>query len=85
MMNGFSWGGMWFGWIFWLLLLAVIIWAVVAITNNNNRKQQNYFPREEDALEILKKRYTRVEINKEQFERIKNDLHSRLLIGKKIS
>jgi len=49
MMNGFGWGGMWFGWLFRLILFGVIIWAIAAIANNNNRKQQNYFPREEDA------------------------------------
>ena len=74
MMNGMGWGGMWFGWIFWLVIIGVIIWAVVTITNN--RKQQNYFPRGEDALAILKKRYARGEINREQFEQMKNVLKS---------
>ncbi len=74
MMDGMGWGGMWFGWIFWLVIIGVIIWAVVTITNNNNRKQQKYFPRDEDVLEILKKRYARGEINKEQFEQMKKDL-----------
>lgn len=74
MMDGMGWGGMWFGWIFWLVIIGIIIWAVVTIVNNNNRKQKDYFPREEDALEILKKRYARGEINKEQFEQMKKDL-----------
>jgi hypothetical protein len=51
-------------------------WAVVTIVNNNNRKQQNYFPREDDTLEILKKRYARGEINCEQFEKMKKDLNN---------
>ncbi len=76
MMNGMGWGGMWFGWIFWLVIIGGIVWALVTMVNNNNRKQQNYFPREEDALEILKKRYARGEINREQFEQIKQDLNS---------
>ncbi len=67
---------MWFGWIFWLVIIGGIVWALVTMVNNNNRKQQNYFPREEDALEILKKRYARGEINREQFEQIKQDLNS---------
>ncbi len=74
MMNGMGWGGMWFGWIIWLVIIGGIVWAVVTIVNNNNRKQQNYFPREEDSLEILKKRYARGEINREQFEQMKQDL-----------
>ena len=77
MMNGFGWGGMWFGWIFWLLLLAVIIWAVVTIVNRNQGHGSNrYFPAHEDALEILKKRYAREEITREQFEQMKKDLNS---------
>lgn len=76
MFNGMGWGGMWFGWIFWLVIIGGIIWAVVTIAINNNRKQQNCFPREEDALEILKRRYARGEINREQFEQMKQDLNS---------
>ena len=75
MMNGMGWGGMWFGWIFWLVIIGVIIWVAVTVVNNNNRKQQNYFSREEDALEILKKRYANGEINKKQFEQMKKDLN----------
>ncbi len=75
MMDGMGWGGMWFAPIFWVVIIGVIIWAVVTIVNKNNRKQQNHFPREEEALEILKKRYARGEINREQFEQMKNDLN----------
>ncbi len=71
MMNGIRWGGMQFGWIFQLIIIGEIVWAVVTLVNNNNLKQQNYFPREEDALEILKKRSARGEINREQFEQMK--------------
>ncbi len=74
MMNGMEWGGMWFGWIIWLVIIGGIVWVVATIVNN--RKQQNYFPREEDALEILKKRYARSEITREQFEQMKRDLNS---------
>jgi putative membrane protein len=76
MLNEFSCGGMWYSWIFWLVIIVGIIWAVVFIVNNYNRKQQNYFPREEDALEILKKRYARGEISREQFEQMREDLNS---------
>ncbi len=71
MMNGIGWGGMWLDWFFWLVIIGGIVWAVVTLVNNNNLKQQNYFPREEDALEILKKRSARGEINREQFEQMK--------------
>jgi len=71
-----GWGGMWFGGIFWLLILGLIVWAVITLVNNNNRRNsQNYLPpSEEDALEILKKRYARGEITREQFDQMKRDL-----------
>jgi len=74
MMNGMGWGGMWFGWLFWLVIIGVIIWVAVTVVNNNNRKQQNYISREEDALDILKQRYAKGEITKEEFEEMKRDV-----------
>ncbi|GBD88275.1 hypothetical protein BMS3Abin03_02210 [bacterium BMS3Abin03] len=75
MMNGMNWGGMWFGWIFGLVILGLVIWAIVFFARNSGNSQ-NQLPREEDALEILKKRFARGEINKEQFEQMKQDLNS---------
>ncbi|MHB8337641.1 MAG: SHOCT domain-containing protein [Ignavibacteriaceae bacterium] len=75
MMDGMGWSGMWFGWIFWLVLLVVIIWVVITIVNRSPRYgSQEPLPRREDALEILKKRYARGEISREQFEQMKKDL-----------
>jgi putative membrane protein len=74
-MNGMGWGGMWFGWIFGIVILVVIIWVIVT-SISNSKNSQNYLPREDDALEILKKRYARGEISKEQFEQMKKDLNS---------
>lgn len=77
MMNGIGFGGgMLFGWIIWLVIIGGIIWVVATIVSNNNRKQQNIFPHKEDALDILKNRYARGEINREQFEQMKQDLNS---------
>ena len=77
MMDGMGWGGMWFGWVFWLVFLAAIIWVVVTIVNKNQKSGSNEpVPPREDALEILKKRYARGEITKEQFEQMKRDLQS---------
>jgi len=77
-MNGMGWGGMWFGWIFGIIILGVVIWAIVSLirNTNNSRNSQNYLTHEENALEILKRRYARSEINKEQFEQMKKDLNS---------
>ena len=57
------------------LIIGLIIWGIVTITNNN-RNQRNYFPPQEEALEILKKRYARGEITREQFEQMKRDLQA---------
>lgn len=77
MMNGMGFGGMWFGWLFWLVILAVIVWAVVTVVNKNQKNNYNGNPlRHGDALEILKERYARGEINRDQFEQMKRDLTS---------
>ena len=69
--NGFM-GGMWFGWIFWIAIIVLIIWLVV---NQSNRNRQNYQPpKQESAIDILKKRYAKGEISKEEFERMKKDI-----------
>lgn len=69
MMNGF--GGMWFGWIFWIVILAVIIWVVIQFTNRKNNIGQSSG---ESPLDILKKRYANGEISKDEFDRMKKDL-----------
>lgn len=77
MMDGMGWGGMWFGPFFWLLIIGVIIWVVVISINNSRRKDlSNNFPQQESALDILKKRYAKGEITKEEFEQMKRDLNS---------
>lgn len=66
------WGnGMWFGWIFWVAIIGLIIFLVL----NQNRRRENYYPpNQETALDIIKKRYAKGEINKEQFDQMKKDL-----------
>ncbi|HMN50277.1 MAG TPA: SHOCT domain-containing protein [Ignavibacteriaceae bacterium] len=69
--DGFM-GGMWYGWIFWLLILIVIGWVIVNQMNKNKRDTQ--LPQQDSAINILKKRYAQGEISKEEFERMKKDL-----------
>ena len=74
MFHGWMWGGgMWFGWIFWLVIIGVIVWLVMN-QSGRNRNQNQVNPHQESHLDILKKRYARGEINKEQFEQMKKDL-----------
>ncbi len=69
-----------FGGIFGILLIAVIVWAVIQFTNNNNSKNpfdttRGKIGKEEgNAVDILNKRYARGEINREEYERMKQDL-----------
>jgi putative membrane protein len=75
MMGG--WGMGWFGGIFmiifWILILAglvfVIRWLIQATGKKENSVQSG-----SRAMEILKERYARGEIDKAQFEAMKRDL-----------
>ena len=53
--------------VFWVLLVAFIVWMVREVDNKNSRSSSN-------ALEILKERYAKGEISKEEFEEKKKDL-----------
>lgn len=73
MMGGY--GTMWLMPIFWIVLLGVIIWAVAAAARGTGQSGgYDSVSRPDSALEILKKRYARGEINKEEFEERKKDL-----------
>lgn len=77
MMNGmgsFGFGGMGFTWIFWLLFLGIIVWAVITFTNRN---KYHYSSSPETPMDMLKKRYVRGEITKDQFNNMKKDMTSR--------
>ncbi|MCX9080930.1 MAG: SHOCT domain-containing protein [Candidatus Methanoperedens sp.] len=73
MMNGYSYGmssGMWIlGAIFWILILAGLVLLIKYLWEGAGAKGA-----QETALEILKKRYAKGEINKEEFEEKKKDL-----------
>jgi len=67
--------GMWFGWIFLLVILGLIIWvAVTMINKKQSRGDHRNQHHEEDALDILNKRYARGEITRDEYERLKDDL-----------
>ncbi|NWG01286.1 MAG: SHOCT domain-containing protein [Syntrophaceae bacterium] len=70
---GMGWFGLIMMGIFWVLIIVAIIflvrWLVVSSRSGSHGQET-----EETALEILKKRYARGEINKEEFEEKKKDL-----------
>jgi len=75
MCYGYFWGGGM--WIFPILMITVFLIALYIIFSR--RPLQHYdrsaeFGRDENALGILKKRYARGEISKEEFEKMKRDL-----------
>lgn len=79
-MNG--WGGQMmgggFGMILWLVVLVAIIWLIVRMTQQNSEQSgpRQILPKEESALDVLKKRYARGEITREQYQQMKEDLDS---------
>ena len=61
-----------FMWIFWIAGIVALFFFVKWIVQ---QKPSNQKP-EEDALEVLKKRYARGEVDKKEFEQKKKDLLS---------
>jgi len=66
---GYGYGGMFMGIIFLLVLAAAIYFVVQAIRTKNVAGRT-----EETPLDIIKKRYAKGELTKEDFERMKNEL-----------
>ena len=73
MMDGYGYGmsgGMWIlGLIFWILVIAGLILLIKYLWEGAGAKRV-----EESALEVLRKRYEKGEISKEEFEEKKKDL-----------
>ncbi len=71
---GWGWGmGLGFGWLFMLIFWVLVILGVAHIVRliaGGGRKGE----KEETAIDILKKRYAKGEISKEEFDRMRDDL-----------
>lgn len=68
---GFGYGGM-FMWIIFLIVIGLLVYFFVQA-----QKTKGQTPAQgESHLDILKKRYAKGEINKEDFDRMKRDLES---------
>ena len=76
MMNGGSMMGMMiFMFLFGLLLIGIFVLIVVAVVKwLSGSKMPFSVSDRENALEILKKRYAKGEIGKEEFERMRRDI-----------
>jgi len=72
--SNYGWGmGFGFGWLlmilFWVLVILGVIYLIKLIAGGKKGEEK-----EPTAIEVLKKRYAKGEINKEEFEKVKNDL-----------
>jgi len=72
--GGLGWIGMVFGFIFFILVVIGIIFLIVWLVKRSNH------PRVENktdskSLEVLKERYAKGEITKDQFDNMKKDLY----------
>lgn len=73
--DGMFSGGMFFGggllmWIFWIILLVVIVYVLKDIVGSVTKNSSS----PSDALEILKQRFARGEIDEAEFEQRKKRL-----------
>lgn len=75
---GWGWGGMIFGGVlmllFWVLLIVLIVWAIRAMVRSSGRAAGPPAAGEKTPLDILKERYARGEINREQYDAMRQDL-----------
>jgi putative membrane protein len=53
--------------LFWGIIIGAVAWVIVRITGSEGRERG-------DAVEIAKQRYARGEIDREEFNRISEDL-----------
>ncbi len=77
MMGGFGFGGMLFGGLmmlaFWVLVIVGVIWLVTALARGGQMVTRPSAS-EPRPLDVLKERYAKGEITKEQYEAMKQDL-----------
>lgn len=71
-MFGWGFGGGLMMIIFWVFITVLVVWLVKNLRGERNSESQN----SKSALDILKERYAKGEIDKREFEEKKKDLIS---------
>lgn len=66
----------WSGWMafhaaFWLLLVALVIWTAISLSRNSRSSDRGT---DKSALDLLKERYARGEIDREEYLQRKKDI-----------
>ncbi|MGC8545132.1 SHOCT domain-containing protein [Athalassotoga sp.] len=79
----FGWGFGWIQAIIGILVFVFFLWIIFHVIrsfrwNNVYRHYHRWWYDDEDAFEILRKRYAKGEISKEEYEKIKADLEKDL-------
>ncbi len=76
MMGGWGWLGMAFHLLFWILLLVALVFLIKWLAQGNRTAKQEDLKGDSSGrwMEILKERYARGEIDREEFEQKKRDL-----------
>ena len=67
-----DYGGM-FMWLIWIIIAAVIIYFFFNLSKRNGKPIDS---EKESPTEILKRRYAKGEITKEEFDRIKKEIET---------
>jgi putative membrane protein len=60
--------------LFWIAVILGIVWLVRWIGDQSSRRE----PDEMDPLDIIRRRYARGEISREEYERLREDLQPKL-------
>ncbi len=77
-MMGFGFGFP-FMFFFWILIIGLGIWVVIQLVNRSGSQssgasQPQITSQQDNALDVLKKRYARGEITKSEYEEMRRDL-----------
>jgi putative membrane protein len=72
--RNYMWGLGWlFMFVFWILVIALVTLGIAYLVRQLTEGRRRQW-KEESALDILKKRYAKGEITKEEFEKIRDDI-----------
>ena len=71
-MFGYGWLDFLFMLLFWIAIVWLIVWIIKRLTKESEKSDGN--KGKENALEILRKRYAKGEINRKEYSRMKKEL-----------